>query len=120
LEPEPEYITIVEGPTPDFRPSAYLWVQSIYESPEDAEIVECELRSLNGPAIVKRCKRAWRQHRPVLLDFPDELRLRQYADVVAMRLQELDEGPLLTLWLRQPVGDYREEELDDGDDDLSL
>ena len=38
-ELEPELITVVEGPTPEFRPSPYLWFQSVYEGPEDADVM---------------------------------------------------------------------------------
>ncbi|MGH2536665.1 MAG: hypothetical protein ACRDHL_04650 [Candidatus Promineifilaceae bacterium] len=118
-EREPEWITIVEGPTPEFRPSPYLWFQSLLEGPEDAEAAMCELRSLNGAAIQARCLQAWADGRAVRLDYPDDLRARQHRDVLALRLQELDEGPLLTLWVRQPAGEL-EEESDEGSDDFGL
>lgn len=119
LEIEPELITIIEGPAPDFRPSPYLWMQSVLEGPEDAEVMMCELRTLNGEDIVDRCRDAWMDGRSVKLDYPDYMRLRHQIDVVAMRLQELEEGPSIVLWLRQPYGEIEEErpdnELDDYD-----
>ena len=33
---------------------------------------------------------------------PDELRMRQQVDVVSIKKQELDEGPLLHLWVSLP------------------
>jgi len=117
---EPELITIIEGPTPEFRPSPYLWFQSVYEGPEDAEVSMCELRTFNGPSILERCRNAWDEGRPVRLDFPDYMRLRKQLDVVALRLQELEEGPLLVLWVRQPQGLFEEEEYDDGEDDFGF
>ncbi len=117
-EPEPELITVIEGPTPEFRPSPYLWFQSIYEGPEDADIMLCELRTLNGQSILDRCVGAWRENRPVRLDFPDYLRMRQQLDVVAMRFQNLEEGPLLMLWVRQLFDELEEEEFDEGEDDF--
>lgn len=119
IDPEPELITIVEGPTPDFRPSPYLWFQSIYEGPVDSEVVMCELRTLNGQAILDRCTVAWQEGRRVRLDFPDYMRLRQQQDVVAMRLQELPEGLMLLLWIRRPI-DFDEEEHQEGGDDLGF
>jgi len=116
---EPELITIIEGPTPEFRPSPYLWVQSVYESPEDAEVMMCELRTFDGQGILDRCTGAWRENRPVRLDFPDYMRLRRQLDVVAMRLQHIEEGPLLLLWVRYPA-DEQEEEYDEGEDDFSV
>lgn len=119
-ELEPELITVLEGPTPEFRPSPYMWFQSIYEGPEDADVLMCELRTLNGESIVERCLNAWQENRPVKLDFPDYLRLRKQFDVVAMRLQELEEGPMLLLWVRHPVDEQEEEEFDEGDDDFGF
>jgi hypothetical protein len=115
---EPELITIVEGPTPDFRPSPQLWFQSILEGPVDSDIAVCELRTLKGESIVERCRRAWREGRPVKLDFPDQIRMRQQVDVVAMRLQEVDEGKKLVVWVRQPAaGDEDEQDEEEGADD---
>lgn len=117
---EPELITIVEGPTPEFRPSPHLLFRSIYEGPEDAEIVVCELRTLNGESIVERCRNAWKEGRPVRLDFPDYMRMRQQLDVVGMRLQDLEEGPMLMLWVRQQLDqeEYEEEGFDEDDEDF--
>jgi hypothetical protein len=117
---EPELITIVEGPTPEFQPSPYLWFQSLLEGPEDAETMMCELRTLNGASILDRCLDAWREGRPVRLDYPDAITLRRQSDVVAMRLMEVDAGPLLVLWVRKPFSELQEEEYDDGEDDVSL
>lgn len=116
-ELEPELITIIEGPTPDFQPSPQRWLQSIYEGPDDKETAVCQLRTANGEDIMERCQRAWRENRPVRLDYPDDLRMRQQADVVAMRLQQVEEGQLLLLWVSLPVVyEDEEEEFDEGDD----
>lgn len=118
-QPEPELITIIEGPTPDFHPSPQDWLQSIYEGPDDRDSAFCQLRTNNGHNIMARCQAAWDEGRPVQLEYPDELRMRQYADVIAMRLSEVEEGQLLQLWLSFPV-DYTEDEEDeayDEDDD---
>lgn len=107
---EPEYITIVEGPTPDFEAAPYLWSQSVYEGPMDGAVAQCELRTMNGEAILQRCEDAWAEGRPVLLDFPDDMRLRQEVDVIALRLHEREEGPALVLWVRWPLEEEDEEE----------
>ena len=120
FETEPELITIVEGPTPEFSPSSYLWFQSVYDGPEDADVLLCELRTLNGESIVERCRAAWQEGRSVKLDFPDYMRMRKQLAVVAMRLQDMEEGPLLMLWVRQLVDENLEEEHDDGEDDFSI
>jgi hypothetical protein len=115
---EPELITIVEGPTPDFRPNPPLWLHSILEGPEDGDVLLCELRTLKGEPILNRCRAAWKEGRPVKLDFPDHLRQRQQLDVVALRLTEVPEGKVLNVWVRHPVEiEEIEEEFDEGDDD---
>ena len=120
FEIEPELITIIEGPAPEFRPSPYLWMQSVHEGPEDTEILMCELRTFNGEDIVDRCRRAWNEGRPVKLDYPDYMRLRRQIEVVAMRLQELEDGPTIVLWLRQPYGQAEEERPDNELDDFDF
>ncbi len=112
---EPEYITILEGPTPEFRLAPDLWNISIYEGPLPSDIAACELRTRNGEDIRQRCFNAWREGRRVQLDFPDEMRMRQYVDVVAMRLIEGEAGAVLRLWLHQPAQD--EEGVADDDND---
>lgn len=107
---EPEYITILEGPTPNFEMASSLWFQSVYEGPEDAAIAQCEMRTMNGDDILERCRDAWDEGRPVRLDFPDDLRMRQEVDVVAMRLRDVDEGTVLMLWVRWPMEEDEEEE----------
>ena len=114
---EPELITIIEGPTPDFMPNPQGWVQSVYEGPQEIDVALCQLRTGNGRDIIERCHRAWDEGRPVRLDYPDDLRLRQQIDVVALRLTRIEEGELLLLWVAVPweaVDEDDEEE--DGDD----
>lgn len=120
---EPELITIVEGPTPDFMPNPQVWVQSIYEGDREFETSFCQLRTGNGEDIVERCEHAWQEGRPVRLDYPDELRLRQQVDVVALRLTRIEEGELLQIWVALPVQEEaveEEEEIDDEDDPFSF
>lgn len=118
---EPELITIIEGPTPEFRITPQEWVQSVYEGPETHIVATCELRTGNGLDIKERCQRAWQENRPVKLDFPDELRIRQRLDVLAMRLKEVDEGEMLLLWVSLPPEFGADDiEFDEDDDDESL
>ncbi len=115
---EPELITIIEGPTPEFRPTPQDWVQSVLEGPVDRLIAVCQLRTGNGEDIMQRCRNAWKIGRPVRLDFPDEMRMRQQIDVVSLRLEELEEGPALMLWVALPLDVIEEiEEIDDSDED---
>jgi hypothetical protein len=117
---EPELITIIEGPTPEFRLTPQEWVQSIHEGPADQMVAVCQLRTSNGESIMERCRKAWREGRPVKLDFPDELRMRRQVDVVSIRLQELEEGPLLLLWVTLPMQDFEGEVDEDDDDGFSI
>jgi hypothetical protein len=132
-ETKPELIEIIEGPTPEFRPSPQHWNQSIIEGPDDRLVGLCELRTMKGTDIVDRCMVAWDEGRPVKLDYPDSMRMRQQADVVAMRLQQLEEGPMLQLWVSLPFDeeawleahededdDFDFDDLEDDDDDDSF
>ena len=114
---EPEYITIIEGPTPEFRPSAELAINSSLEGIEDSFTLFCEMRTINGQDILSRCRQAWKEGRPVRLDFPDEMRLRQELDVVGLRLQAVDEGSVLQVWVRQPLTEFDDDEDDDNEED---
>ena len=109
---EPEYITVLEGPTPDFQAAPSLWMQAVYEGPVDAAVARCELRTGNGEDILDRCRDAWAEGRPVRLDFPDDMGLREEVDVVGMRLREVHEGTVLVLWVRWPIEEEEEEEYD--------
>ncbi|MCO5189541.1 MAG: hypothetical protein M9918_15265 [Anaerolineae bacterium] len=115
---EPEYITILEGPTPDFRPSPELWNLSVFEGPQPIDIAFCRLRTATGADIRARCTDAWVDGRAVQLDFPDEMRLRQQLDVAAMRLISADDGEELHLWLRTPLEIVNADvDVDDGFDE---
>ena len=115
---EPEYITIIEGPTPEFQTTPEFSIHSILEGPQDAFTAYCELRTANGEAIRQRCRNAWKEKRPVRLDFPDEMRMRKELDVVGLRLNDLDEGMVLQLWVRHPIITEAEEDEELEDDDF--
>jgi hypothetical protein len=116
---EPELIEIIEGPTPEFRSTHQNWLQSLHEGPEVSEVAMCQLRTATGESIKARCEEAWEEKRPVRLDYPDEWGMRQQLDVVALRLSEVEEGELLTLWVSVPFEMLIEEdELEDEDDDF--
>ena len=121
---EPELIEIIEGPTPEFQPAPQFWPQAILEYPEIRVVAICQLRTGNGRSIVERCRRAWREGRPVRLDFPDQIRLRRQVDVVSLKLGRVEEGELLNLWVALPVADMAELQDDnrgeDEDDGLAF
>jgi len=99
---EPEFITVVEGPPPEFQAALDSWPLSIYEDPRPSRLAVCQMRTFNGPKMVERCRRAWDQDRPVKLDFPDQAGVRQQATIVAVRWSEVEEGHLLHLWVQIP------------------
>lgn len=115
---EPELISIIEGPTPDFRPTGHGSLHSIHEGPSELATAVCELRTNTGPAIIDRCTAAWREQRPVKLEYPDEVRMPQMIDVISMQLREREEGEILMLWVASPVEPYfvDMEEIDSIDD----
>jgi hypothetical protein len=100
---EPELITIVEGPPPEFKSTPDLWPLSIYEGPQSHLLAICQMRTFNGPKMVERCQGAWGEDRPVKLDFADSIGVRRQVSVVAARWSEVPEGHLLHLWLQIPA-----------------
>lgn len=94
-----EFITIVEGPTPEFTPSDAEWPWGLQEGPGNCVCAVCTLRTFDGEALVERCQTAWEEDRPVHLDYPDGEGGRQEADIVAVRMETSDEGDVLHLWV---------------------
>ena len=109
-------ITIIEGPTPAFELVDDVWANGIAESPTLGNVVVTHLRTFNGPALVERCHKAWRNKLPIHLEYRTPEGLTQEAPIVAVRSTEGDDGGLLILWLR-----LREEDINVefhyGDDD---
>jgi hypothetical protein len=98
---EPAYITIVEGPPPEFQDVSNDWAFSVSEGMEYSDVALCEMRTMSGPKLVKRCLDAWREGRPARLDFPTgEGRERGELDIIATRWEAVDEGHKLYLWVK--------------------
>jgi hypothetical protein len=98
---EPAYITIVEGPPPEFQDVSNEWAFGISESLDRNDIALCEMRTFSGPKLVKRCQNAWREGRSARLDFPTgEAGERGELDIVAVRWEEVAEGHKLYLWVK--------------------
>lgn len=116
-----EKITIIEGPPPTFEVVREGWVLGLSESPNLAEIAVTRLRTFNGPALVERCHRAWRNRRPIHLEFRT-LDGREYqAPIVAARYLDTEGGQMLILWVRFEDGDLAlamdiEDDFSDEDD----
>jgi len=118
-----EKITIIEGPPPTFEAANEGWVLGLNESPKLAEMAITRLRTFNGPALVERCYRAWRDHQAIQLEFRTPEGLDRMAPIVAARTIEVDEGQMLLLWVRLDAEEvelelgYEDDAGDESDDD---
>ena len=109
-------ITIIEGPPPTFEEVEESWALGLNESPYLADIAVTRLRTFNGPALVERCHRAWRNQQSIHLEYRESDGLEQRAPIVAARYVETEDGDMLILWVRITNEDA-EIELDYEDDD---
>jgi hypothetical protein len=115
---EKEKITIIEGPAPTFELVNDNWVNGIIESPTIANIAVTQVRTFNGPALVERCFRSWKQKELINLEFKDPDGLVLEVPIIAARSTVSDEGQLLHLWVRLPESDMDIEfEFEDSEDD---
>jgi len=121
-----EKITIIEGPPPTFESVNDGWVTGLLESPSLADIAVTRLRTYNGPALVERCHRSWRNQSSILLEYRTSDGLEQQAPIVAARTLEVDDGQVLLLWVRINNDEvelelgYDDDPGDELDDDLDL
>ena len=110
-------ITIIEGPSPTFGVVDEEWELGLIESSVFPVLAVTQLRTFNGPELVERCHRAWREKGPIHLEFRSEDGLKQEASIVAARNVDTEDGDLLFLWVRLPE-EYIEYKREDqtGDD----
>lgn len=113
---EAAYITIVEGPPPEFVEVVAHWTASLAEGAKPVIIAMCETRTFNGQTLVERCRRAWQAGRPARLDFPRDDGGRDEVEIVAARWERVTEGQKLILWVK--MEDF--EEIEEDEDDLVL
>lgn len=103
MDGEERKITIIEGPPPFFEPlhpeTQGVFI-SILEGPEPRELALTRVRALNGPALVERCYRAWRERAMIPLEFRTPMGTIQRIPIVAVHYQKTDEGDVLTLWVQ--------------------
>ncbi|MCI0520865.1 MAG: hypothetical protein L0Z70_11510 [Chloroflexi bacterium] len=93
-------ITIIEGPPPTFEAVSDGWALGLSDSPALSAFAVTRLRTFNGPGLVERCHRAWRNLQPIHLEYRSPDGLKQQTPIVAARAMEIEEGHLLVLWLR--------------------
>ncbi len=113
-------ITIIEGPPPTFEAVDDGWVLGLNESPSLGQIAVTRLRTFNGPALVERCHRAWRNQQPIQLEYRTTDGLEQQAPIVAARYIDAETGHVLILWVRLADEEFELElgyEDDFGDED---
>lgn len=115
---EPAKITIIEGPPPTFELVGDAWIFGLIEGPLPSNVAVCRVRTANGPALVERCYRAWRERQPIYLEYRSEDGLTEQAPITAVRFLESNEGHLLLLWVRLEEEDIEiefefEDELED-------
>lgn len=108
MEAEPELITIVEGPPPEFKTVNDEWMYSLLDSARPFFISLCQVRSLKGQLLMERCQRAWSTQRSIQLDFPTMSGLRKKLEIVAAKYEPLPEGDLLNLWVRHQPHDIQD------------
>lgn len=118
---EPELITIVEGPSPDFQLDAAPWALAVLEGGAGYVIAHCQVRSLKGEQLMERCRRAWREQRGIRLDFKQVDGLRRQVSIVAAKLDKVEGTDVLHLWVRQKLNSLIARIGDNSsDDDLSV
>jgi len=94
-------ITIIEGPTPVFEDISDWWALGLNESPLLYDTIFTQVRTLNGPALVERCHKAWKSNSSIYLHFKDPMGVEEKAPIIAVRSVSTDEGQMLLLWVRQ-------------------
>ncbi len=110
-------ITIIEGPSPTFEIIEDGWALGLNEGPYLHDLALTRLRAFNGPALVERCRRAWKKQTTITLEYRDDMGLEQEAPIVAARSLEANDGYILLLWvLREPQEVEAEADMDDFDD----
>lgn len=95
-----EKITIIEGPPPNFEDVHEGWPLGLNESPSLHKLALTRLRTFNGPALVERCFRAWRNRQAIQLEFRAADGLIHKTPIVASRTLDVDDGQLIFLWVR--------------------
>ncbi len=127
MSTEERKITIIEGPPPTFEPVPPVQMGvllGVLEGPEGHQLAVTRVRALNGPALVERCYRAWRDRTMIPLEFRTPMGTLQRVPIVAVKHHKAEEGDVLTLWVlltRDVLEEMVEaQDWNDEDDDLDL
>lgn len=109
-------ITIIEGPPPTFELATEAWLLGLTEGQVLSQVAVCRVRTANGPELVERCYRAWRDGHSIALEYRGEDGSAREVPIVAVRWAEVPEGHLLLLWVRLEEAEI-EVDLDFGAED---
>jgi len=107
-------ITIIEGPPPVFEPIEDGWALGLSESPFLFDMNLTQVRTFNGPELVERCHRMWKENGVIHLHYKNEMGEEEMVPIVAARSLDTDEGQVLLLWTRHSPDDF--DDLNDLDD----
>ncbi|RJQ44200.1 MAG: hypothetical protein C4545_01880 [Anaerolineaceae bacterium] len=111
-------ITIIEGPPPVFEPIEDGWALGLTEGPFLFDMSLTQVRTFNGPELVERCHRMWKENGVIHLHYRNEMGVEEKVPIMAARSIETDEGQVLLLWTRHTPEDYEDfDDLDDDDDE---
>jgi len=115
-------ITIIEGPTPEFEDISDGWALGLNESPLLYDTIFTQVRTLNGPALVERCHKAWKSNSSIYLHFKNKTGIEEKVPIIAVRSVDTDKGQVLLLWVRQ-LPSYEDlvdiaDEMSDDDDNF--
>jgi hypothetical protein len=111
-------ITIIEGPPPVFEAVGEAWAAGLNESRNLYDVVQTRLRTFNGPALVERCHRTWRQNEIMHLLYRNEMGLEEDAPILAARTIHTNDGDVLLLWVRLESQEEEEtNEFDSGNEE---
>ena len=94
-------ITIIEGPPPVFEQINDGWTMGMNESPVLYDTIFTQVRTFNGPSLVERCHRAWKNGNSIYLHFKNDLGVEEKLPIVAARAADSNDGQVLLLWVRQ-------------------
>ncbi len=100
---DPELISIIEGPPPQFMFADDDSMLTFQDTLGPFEIARCDTRTFNGPKLIARCRNAWNDKRPVMLEYRDLDGFKQRVEICGIHFDQLDEGTLLQIWVRLPV-----------------
>ena len=109
-------ITIIEGPPPVFEQIDDGWALGLSEGPLLYDMSLTQVRTFNGPELVERCHRMWKENGVIHLHYRNEMGVEEMVPIMAARSIDTEEGQILLLWTRHTPENF--EDFDDLDEDF--